>query len=318
MPEVLGPTRWSGGQTDIKTRSYQITFLVKTLKTEGPYTALTAPGLPFIGSAWSFDDDYDGWVFYTGEASIEPRVEREPNTYWDVTLTFSNKNDETGGCNEAQIENPLLEPQKVSGSFTKFTREAQYDKNGNFIHYSSWEPVTGPDAEFDDSRPTVRIEQNVADLQLPLITSMRDTINNVSMWGLNQYTVKLSNISWEKKFYGLCFPYYTRTFEFEVNFNGWDRDVVDQGQRLLNGKWNDSGYWETIDIPGIGAPDSNNPAHFVRAKDREGNPTTFILNGAGEPYDPDSPNTAQQTQGTITIAYYGESNFFLLGIPALL
>lgn len=308
---VVGPTKWSMTQDAKTNRRYSIRFLVETERTEGPYTALHAPGLPGVGASWSFDSDYDGWAFYTGEANVEPRVENEPNTYWDVEFTFST---DIKDCQEQEVENPLLQPQKVSGTFNRFVKEATYDRHGNFLKYSSWERIQGPQVEFDNSKPTVRIEQNVPSLQLGLLASMIDTVNSVPQWGFSDRTIKLSSVSWEEKFYGLCFRYYTRVLEFEIDYNTFDRVIVDQGSRLVHGEWSDiSGSWVHTAIPGVGLPDSNNPAHFVRAIDRQGNPTTFILNGAGVPYDP-----AINGQGSIDVEYYPESNFFFLGIPSFI
>lgn len=315
---LIGPTKWSMTQDNKTNRKYTLRMLVETLSTEGPNTALHAPGMPGIGSSWSFDSDFDGWAFYTGEANVEPRVEREPNTYWDIDLVFST---DIKQCQEVEQENPLLQPQRVSGTFNRFVKEALYDRFGNFLRYSSWERIQGPQVEFDASRPTIRIEQNVSNLQLTTLATMIDTVNSVPQWGFPARYIKLSSVSWEEKFYGLCFKYYTRTLEFEVNYETYDQIIVDQGSRVLNGKWNDSGHWELVNIPDGGpfgiTPNYLNPSHFMRAVDRYGQQTTMILNGFGEPYDPDESGTGGgSTQGFIIVQYYPESNFFLLGIPS--
>ena len=116
-------------------------------------------------------------------------------------------------CNTTSIENPLAEPQKVSGTFIKYTRELVWDKDGDLLIYSSHEPIKGGDVEFDRNRPSVRVEQNVSGLGLATFAAMVDTLNDATLWGLVARCIKLDNVSWERKLYGVCTYYYTRIFD---------------------------------------------------------------------------------------------------------
>jgi len=262
------------------------------------------------------------------------------------------------------------------------------------IKSSSHEQIRGRQVEFDNNKPSVTIRQNVAALGLSTFSQMVDTVNSVPMWGLGTRRIKLSNAPWERKYYGRCHVYYTRTFEFDIDYKTFDRDAVDEGTKVLHGHWggvsgtgltvsitvnanggistativnpgsgyprsttvqlsiddslsgsgqgsggvlqaktNSSGVVTSVLVVNVGtaysagtvatasnvmwvlddingdSPDPENPQHFDRYKDRNGENTRAILDGAGCPVA--SPSFAAK----IPIEYYPESNFFTLGIP---
>lgn len=318
---LSGPRKW-GPLTQDKEghRTLKITYLVKTTSVnDGPRVVMDTPGLGVIGSVYAVGNDLDPWMFLMPERTISIHSEKEgdPARFWAVELNYSTRI-ESRRCQDEQIEDPLLEPDRISGSFIKFTKEVMRDKDGNAIRTSSHEIIRGPQVEFDDNRPTVTIEQNVASLGLETFSQMIDTLNDGPMWGLAARRVKLSNVSWSRKIYGTCNYYYTRSFEFEVNYNGWDKEALDEGTKVLHGHWEDTGTgtsggsnWVLDNIDGS-PPDKDNPQHFDRYKDRNGENTRVILNGQGEPL------ADGQNPVFIDIAYYSESNFFSLGIPTTL
>lgn len=327
---IGGPVTQALEKSDDAHRDYSVTYLVKVLVTEGVYTALNCPDLPAPGSPWVFQDEVDVWAFRRQGASVVIHNEREgdPSKYYAVTLTFSTR--PTWICSESEIEDPLREPQAVSGSFLRRTKEATYDRFYKPIKSSSHEMLRGPQVEFDKSKPTVIIEQNVADLQLALFSSMIDTVNSTPMWGLPPRCVKLDTCPWQKKYYGVCSVYFTRRLEFSVDFETFDRTLMDEGTKVLIGAWvranadgtkpSDYGKWKS--------PESANyldPTNFQRFKDLNDENCRVILDGGGQPamtlnsFDPNSvtPPTPGEA-GKIKVEKYFQSNFFLLGIPPVL
>jgi len=135
---------------------------------------------------------------------------------------------------------------------------------------------------------------------------MVDTVNDSTLWGLSSRKVKLSNVSWTRNTYGLCYVYYTRNFEFDIDFTTFDRVTPDHGLMVLNGKWADD-VWQLIP-----PSDSTDPRNFIRYKDKHANFAKVFLDGSGKPVGDvaDSPD--------IDIEYYDESNFLTLGIPTTL
>ena len=287
---VKGRISWAGARDAEGHREYTIKYLVKADLDDGPANVLQTPGLAVPGAFWIIDADVDLWAWCRPDAQVQQYniKEGDPHRWWSVEQKFGTKPPDNQRCQDQQIENPLLEPQKVSGSFTKFSEEALFDRFGRRVLNSSFEQIRGAQAEFDSTRQQVRIEQNVALLQLDVVSAMKDTVNAFPLWGLPRRIIKLTGFSWERKFYGQCFLYYTRIFEFEIRYEGWDRDILDEGSKVLRGKWNlTTGLWQLDQIAGA-APNPLNPSHFDRFQDRKGDYARTILDGAGQPHSPDA------------------------------
>ncbi len=290
MVAVLrGPLEWSMTRDEEGHREYKLVNLVNcSSKFDGPSVAINCPGLPLPGSAWIIGNDVDFWVWCRWGATVTPVITKEPNYWFTVEQTFSNKpaDIKRQRCNDTPIEDPILEPNKISGSFTKYTEEAFIDRFGKPITNSAFEQIRGPQIEFDRNHPTIKIEQNVINLGIELWGPMVDTVNDSRMWGLPRRTIKLSNVSWERKFYAQCYKYYTRTFEFDIKTETFDRDLLDEGTKVLSGRWsaNNSRVWELLDVLENGIPvppNPRNPLHFDKFKDPKNNPCRCILNGFG-------------------------------------
>lgn len=317
---LRGRTDWSMERDEEGHRTYKITHLVETELTDGPYMALRTPNLPLPGTPWLYGGDDDPWAFCKLIASVKPAapIKQEAGRFFEVEQTFSTKPDGKS-CKDIEILHPLLEPQKISGTFTKFQEEATHDMFGDRILNSAHEQMRGPQNEWDANRPQVRIEQNVNFLDLDLFSQMVDTVNAYPLWGLPPRTIKLSNVSWERQFYGQCYVYYKRTMEFDIRYRrrsrviavpgtgtatsfgtgggsatmiegayeDFDRELLDEGTKVLRGHWDfkttgvDSRW--ILDRVGGQLPDKTNPSHFIRFQDPNGNVTRVILDGAGRP-----------------------------------
>lgn len=328
----LGHVDWSGTRDREGYRTYKIThYVTSTTGLDGPANVMQCPGLPTPGNFWFFHADIDIWAWHTGEQDVKPRVDGERNKEWVVTSTFTNKppgDRRRSRCQDQRIEDPLLEPMKISGTFSLDKLEASYDRFGRRILSSSHEALRGPQVEFDEAGASVSIEQNVADLQLPLLARMNNCVNDVPMWGLPARSVRLKVKDWRQVFYGLCNKYYTRSFELEAKVrvdpetglvvSGWDRDLLDEGTKALNGEWDKvTGAWVLKDVGGS-PPDPDNPAHFCIFTDRKGNPCRVILDGNGLPSEVTigTGTEAPHTTGKIHVEKYNQANLFLLGLPA--
>jgi hypothetical protein len=283
--QILGGlTTWSMSRNRDGDREYKAKYVVKGDVLDGPATIAQTPGIALPGSYWIIGNDADLWATCKLDLDIKPRLTNEPNKLWDVEQTFSTKGDQKK-CKDQQIDNPLLVPPKVSGAFTKYTEEAQYDINGRALTNSAHEQLHGSIVEFDKNRPSVKVEMNVAQLDLALISSMIDCVNDAPLWGVPARCVKLSNVTWERKFYGLCYIYYVQNFEFEIRYDTFDRIVRDEGTLVLNGHWNTSAdvpTWVLDDIFG-GPPDPKDPRCFIQAIKPDGSKGKVLLNGAGIP-----------------------------------
>jgi hypothetical protein len=194
---------------------------------------------------------------------IDQEVQGDPAQYYLVETTFSNHWNKGRRCQDTPIQDPLLEPQQVQGSFTKAQWVAKYDGYGNKLITSANEPLTGAQVTFDYVRPTVSIKQNVANLGLSTFANMVNTVNQYPLWGCPARTIKLTNAPWERKVQGRCCYFYTRTFEFEIDFYnqdqdgnpiGFDHEVFDGQSMVLLGNWHTNATLPPGDKTGTADP----------------------------------------------------------------
>jgi hypothetical protein len=204
----------------------------------------------------------------------------------------------------------LSEPQKVSGTFAVYTKEAEKDRLGKLILSSSHERIKG--IEKKDVRPTVTIEQNTPALQLDSLSGAINKLNDGNLWGLTKRKVMLTNITWRRNVYGTCNYYYTRTLEFEVRFDGFDeKEVAQVGYKCRKGTWNNVTH---VWVPSaLSAADPTNFDWYKEEWSQRPTPTRILLTANGDPLtDPTNPVFHA------AIELYGEYNFLTLGIPTWL
>jgi hypothetical protein len=294
VAELRGPLNWSGGSDEEGHRTYKLTWLVKTsTPNDGPAIVYNTPGLPRPGAFWQIGNDVDIYAWRRPNMTIAEysKKDGDPHQWWTVEQTYSTKpiDRDKQRCQDTQIQDPILEPMKVRGEFTLTQEEATHDRFGVRLTSSSWEQLRGTQVEWPKNRAVINIEQNVLYLGVEVFTPMIGTVNVFPLWGLPKRCIRLANVRWERKYWGLCRKYYTRTLEFECDAGTFDRNILDEGTKVLNGHWDRvTGNWINDKIGG-GPPNPNNPAHFIRFKDRQGENAHVILDGAGNPYVPDAP-----------------------------
>jgi hypothetical protein len=244
-------------------RTYKIGYRVQCEPTDGPNAVRNAYGLPQPGSVWYFGGDADPYAVCIPECSVQPVVTGEPNTLFDVELTFTTR--PPGKDPSEKAGDPLQEKPKISISFSKTTEEATRDRFGRPIVNSAWEQLRGKQVEFDSGVIQIKIEQNLAALSLPALAAAYQTVNAVPIWGMPRRTVRLSNASVEEAWYvptsttttssgttttgqftttttvatvaASSVKYYRRHLELEATAKGWDRDLLDESTKVLYGRW---------------------------------------------------------------------------------
>lgn len=259
---------------------------------DGPQIVMNAVGLPTVGSFWKFGNDVDPWAFCLPTMDATPELKSEPSRFWKVVQTFSTL--PMTRCQDTSIEDPLLEPPRISGSFSRYTKEVFKDKDDEEIFSSSFERLYG--LERDYNRPSVQISMNYVSVSLPLIASMINTVNDDTLWGLEARKVKLADVSWTRQLYSSCYFFYTINYEFEINHDTWDiSDAVDTGYKVYNAA--------------SGKPKTD-PSAFVIYTDDHDHPTKGKIPLHDGEFDTNPPHYLPK------IELYKESNFLLLGIPS--
>jgi len=265
---VTYPRDWTLSVDDEGHRDYTVVWPVETTDSlDGPDIALTAAGLPLPGASLSIGNSTDAWAFYQRKGSAKLRKSATQRKMWDVTTIYTTR--PRARCESDSIENPLLEPHKVRGAFTKFQREAVKDKDGNAVLNSANQRFRGPAVQIADSRPTVELEMNVAWLDLDFLSDYVESVNDDTWWGLSERVIKCTDFTWEQLLYGSCYTYFHVVFSFELKADKWDLQLLDEG--------------DMVKIPGTAPPE------FKRAKDANEELVHVLLDGNGAALAPGDP-----------------------------
>lgn len=313
---TLGRLDWSSSATREGHREHKITWLVSSLVSDGPFDIYFATGLPLPGSPWVYGNINDPWAFCAPDWRITTyEHDNEPNYLWQVEQTFTTLPRKR--CQDATIEDPLLEPDDISGTFVKYQKEMTRDKDGDPIKSSSHELIRGKLIERDFNRPTVRIKRNVASLPLTAFVQMIDRLNDSALWGVSARCIKLSNVTWGRKTYATCSYYYEVTYDFDIRWDTFDEEVQDEGSKCLIGHSPGSPKKDDPLDPDATDPNTSeanklNPKNFETYRDIFGDPQRCLLDGNGVPWD------GTGTPAKIDVKHYKETNLLLLGIPTSL
>ena len=214
-------------------RSYRVTYSVWTDSVQdGPITVRSALGLSY-SSFYVFYAEQDAGAFFSGVSSVKAHGESQTGRKeWRAVVSYSTKPKKR--CDENQIDDPLLQPEKRGGTFVQFQKPLVKDRLGQAFTNSALIPFF--DAVMDDSRPTLVITKNFATLDLTKYSAYKDAVNVDTFYGMTARKWKVMRISWEENFLGSCAPYYPVTFEFQLNPDTWDEQRVDAGfEKLVGG-----------------------------------------------------------------------------------
>jgi hypothetical protein len=298
----LGIIEWGGGRDMETHRTYHVKFLIETDDIDdGPEAVTAATGLPAVGSSWTYGNDNDAYALCTPIVTCDSMLKRESNYWWILSYEFTTK--PWLLCLTSQLTHPASQPDVISGSFVNYSERVCKRRDGKPITSSSLEPIW---VDRDRNRPTVSIQQTRVNLELGLLASMIDTLNDATLWGLPKRCVKLRNTPWQRLVWGQCSYYFRRTLEFDVRYETFDEtEIRDQGHRWLDPD-------KLAEDPAL---DRTDPDNFTRAIDARGNvQKPILLDGNGER----CTDPINHTHYIPKVELYNESNFYLLGVPALL
>lgn len=214
-------------------RTHSVTFRAVTDDTtKKSYSAWLAVATQYPpGTPYSLLGESDSWAF--AQRPSRARAEKATNRKsYLVDVDFSTKPAEK--CSNHNVENPLDEPVKISGSFVRATKVVTQDRLGEQLANSADEPWI-PAAEIDDSRDTLIIEANTAGINLQQRGQARDKVNETPIWGLQPRAAKLSQWQWSIQKYGQCNLYVVNRLEFEINMDLWNDARLDEGFRIKDG-----------------------------------------------------------------------------------
>lgn len=134
-------------------------------------------------------------------------------------------------------ENPLDQPLEESLEFAQFERIVDVDADGNPVLNTAGDPFDPPVTR-DDSRPILKIVRNEATFRPVFILGFRDCINESEFRGFPAGTVKCQPIPVRRAWHPIPGYYYIHAYEFHIDEDGWNKPVLSQGLRAIDGSGN--------------------------------------------------------------------------------
>lgn len=214
-------------------RTHQLEYEVETDSTnDGPFTVRTAAGIPDLYSTFSYGNEVDAGAVCVSK-NVRIMSPRNDYTVWNVSCTFNSKigSAQTSTLSQGLFpQSPVDYPAVWSGSFTQFQTDVFKDKDGQPIENYVGDRYIDPPVTKDDSRPVLIVEKNFSSAQLPTWSSYRDKVNSGTWWGMAARTLKIQQVAWRQLYYKNT-PYISVRFEFHVNPDTWDVEVLNAGLR---------------------------------------------------------------------------------------
>ncbi len=274
LPQIVndGQRSWSMSTSRKGYRTYKITYRVQVDRgVQGPCSASQCPGLPEPGSIWQEPDIIDPWAYFTQEVEIVQVGGTATGDMFD--LTFTATTEPVDECPQVVKDDPLTIPDRIHTESVDAKEEMVYDADDLIVANSAWEQYRGPQVERDTNKIRVIVEQNAANLELDLIDSLMHHTNDAALWGFNEGCVKLAKFEEDPKYTVACSKYYLRRFTFDIDRNGWLRNLLDEGTKVLHGRWDQAkgtGCTLTLTTTGgiitsatISAPGTGYPASSI-------------------------------------------------------
>lgn len=243
-PRLVGPIAQRFHRDEDGHRYYEIDWHVRTDENYYDNIAyvlsnwpLFAVGAPFnLVSKWPGISGVDMWAFCTPQLNIAPHPDvKDKAKVADFVVTQYWSTKQSWRCQTFPIENPLLEPPDITGDFVHETRSTKVDRLGQPLRFPNFEPIMGPVTEYKYSYPTVNITFNSATLPLATYVQLINKVNDATLWGLPKRSVRFTDAKWARKVYGSCFYYYTTTYTFEFDINGFDKEIPVEGTLAYSG-----------------------------------------------------------------------------------
>lgn len=231
----VAETSRSGGVDREWKRSYRRTFVVEV---DSPYDgAVTVIGsLPVqLGNYYLVVDGLGAAVehdFGSFVCDVQARQVSRDGLKWEAEVSYQPYNP------LFFPKNPLDHPPKISWGGSKFEKAIDQDINGDAILNSAGD-YFDPPVTVDDSRITLRIQRNEARYDPAIAAQFKDAINSDTFYGQQPGTWKSALPTADLQFNvdsGTADGfYYEVTYEFEFRPEGWKREILDQGLKVITG-----------------------------------------------------------------------------------
>lgn len=225
---------WSGTFGQKGLREIQRTFrVIASSPTDGPLT-IRAAG-PAINSTYSQGETDTELYLTQKEAKYRGISTKGPEYWWDLTCTWTPQ----PGGSELNLH-PFDRRTILGGHMEHFERIVERDIDGNDCTNSARQ-YFDPPLQADDSRPVITMTRNEAAFPYTKMITYQDAVNSDGWLGFDPGVVKIFDIKPTEKTEQVGAEgaeqeliFYEVTYEFHVNWLGWQKEPLDQGRYELS------------------------------------------------------------------------------------
>lgn len=216
----------ASAQASESERSYTVKFRVFTNnRSDGPQEASSASIIPRRGDPYIYGADNDYGAIRSG-ITISLTNVRDSMKDWTIVCTFTSRPMRTHP-DAFQVDDPVLLPPEIGGSFLMMQKPVTRDKDGNCVVNSALDFFEGLTVE--DGLPTLTIAKNYATIDLAQLSDFCPSVNSTPFWGMGVRCWKLTAAPWKRLWKGSGVPYYQISYEFQLNWETWDLKPADRG-----------------------------------------------------------------------------------------
>ncbi len=225
-------SRRSGGVAVNGARTYVRAWEVHCdAPTDGVVAALAHPDLPRTSDFYLAGAEWDEQSFVQS-LSVELLSYNGDSVDYLVTANYGPFDAPSYGTE------PLEWPIRIRASFQQYEKVIWVDQDGKAVRNSAGDPFGDP-VVVDDSRPMLVVTRNesVNAFNLTLAAQQKDKVNAAVWNGFPARTVKCSDIQTgdEQKDPATSLYYYSVSYVFDIKWETWTREILDQGFAYLDG-----------------------------------------------------------------------------------
>ncbi len=205
-------------------REYVTTYRVVTDSgLDGPVTSRDAPGIPQIGSTYTFGGDFDTGA-YASSYTSSLQSEDESYRVWQVDVNYTTAGSRR--CDTDFENNPLLRKPVITLDGIRYEGLTEVDKDDNPITNTAGTVRPLPR---DYTRQILRITKFQPSIDTAQLREFTDSLNDSDFFGLTSEMWKMSFPRIEE-LYQNCTAYYRVSYEFETRGETeWTDLPIDKG-----------------------------------------------------------------------------------------
>ncbi|HBE72466.1 MAG TPA: hypothetical protein DDW52_30400 [Planctomycetaceae bacterium] len=227
MAVVSSKLTSASGQETADGVTYELGYHVVTdARDDGPFIVQSATGWSY-GDVYSIGNDTDTRAIALSVTSAQ--VSEGHYNDWQVDVGFG-----VPPQGNTSVINPLLDDVQERVNWAAQTRQTFVDGTGAPILNPAGDPYADG-IEAEDNLPTITYSLNQSVFPFATAMAVRNAVNSSAWKGLSAGTVKVDSMTSDRQYSKWVGVYYSVSYTFAINPDGFDREILARGFRELDG-----------------------------------------------------------------------------------